>query len=384
MLQAVKLLVEGQGEDDRVWLDLDGRRIWFSSPDVELVPAPEALASLLLFPALRFRRSLRLDAPLDRTWLQNAARLREIYHRWWRTPLDMPLQGAGEIDAPAPASDAACFFSGGVDSFHAVLRPSLPLQALVFVHGFDIDIDDRARADAFEPVFRRVAAERGLRAVLVRTNLRRHPFLRALSWRYVHGAAMAAVAHLLGGAFGKLCIASSIRQEEDEIWGSHWLTDPLWSSHRVRIVHHAADIHRNQKLLQIAREPILRDALRVCWEHRGAALNCSVCEKCLRTMVLLSAAGERERYTVFDHGIPLVQRLDALPGAVGHLAGTWANIRAMALPPDLAAAVERLGRRSRYAALHPALLGRHLRHPLTAGTRAAALLRWTLHRWLRV
>ena len=43
-----------------------------------------------------------------------------------------------------------------------------------------------------------------------------------------------------------------------------------------------------------------RAHLRVCWENRSLLGNCSHCDKCLCTMVLLDACGALDSFPVFD------------------------------------------------------------------------------------
>jgi len=112
------------------------------------------------------------------------------------------------------------------------------------------------------------------------------------------------------------------------------------------IVHDDATLSRREKILRIASEPLLRDSLRVCWENRRPEGNCSCCEKCLRTMVALEAAGQLCHYTVFDQGVPLATRLDHLPSIPPHLLRSFRNLRRERVPPDVRNALTRLIRRS--------------------------------------
>ena len=71
---------------------------------------------------------------------------------------------------------------------------------------------------------------------------------------------------------------------------------------------------RIDRLRAICREDLVRRFLRVCYQNTGAQLNCSVCEKCVRTQVLLRAVGaDLADFPVFDQSLPLAERIDALP-----------------------------------------------------------------------
>ena len=134
----------------RVEADVDGRPVWFECGDVPLAASPEAFASAFLLPSLAQRRPLVSAAPLDGAWIENAPRLVEIFHRWWRYPRLVPRCAADPVPLPPVAAprERAAFFSGGVDSFHTLLHLGERIDRLVFVVGFDIPLGDATRAEA--------------------------------------------------------------------------------------------------------------------------------------------------------------------------------------------------------------------------------------------
>ncbi len=84
-------------------------------------------------------------------------------------------------------------------------------------------------------------------------------------------------------------------------WGSHPLTDVLWSTESMRVIHYGAEVTRIQKIMrEIAGSRVARDHLRVCWENRRGQSNCGECEKCIRTIVALKIAGVLEQCPSFD------------------------------------------------------------------------------------
>lgn len=88
-----------------------------------------------------------------------------------------------------------------------------------------------------------------------------------------------------------LVIPSSYAYEDATPWGSHWDTDPLWSSpDKIRIIHDDASVNRRDKIIQLAAEPLVQRHLRVCWRNLAPTGNCSRCEKCLRTMTTLEVS----------------------------------------------------------------------------------------------
>jgi hypothetical protein len=338
----------------RVEATVDGRPVWFESPDAVLDPAPEAFGSAVLPVAAAHEAALALAARPDALFLANARRLLEVTREWWGRPRDPRAILAGlepatgradqgqEADGgpeaggePGPdgepgagARGAGLCFSGGVDSFYCLLRGDARIDVLVFVHGYDVPLADETRARAAEASLRDVAAGMGARPVLIRTNLRLHPLWRgwrprrwrrarravreAAGWPRVHGGALAAAGHLLRRSLRELRIAASYPLEFDRPYGSHWRLDPLWSSAALRVVHAGAERWRTQKLLAIIDEPLVRRHLRVCWRNLAPTGNCGRCEKCVRTMLILEGAGRLDRFPVFPAPAGLADALDRL------------------------------------------------------------------------
>jgi hypothetical protein len=231
-------------------------------------------------------------------------------------------------------------FTGGVDSFYTLLRSDLRPEALCWVHGYDVPLAEHERGRALEARLRSVAATVDTRPVLVSSNLRVHPAFHGSDWERAHGGALAAVGHLLSEAFGTLAISSTFDYRDERPWGSHWRTDRLWSSSRMQIAHWGAQITRDEKLRQIADEPLVRENLRVCWQEGLTQLNCSRCDKCVVTMVTLRNCGKLEAFGVFDEIGDLAGRLDDQE-ATRYLR-TYASLQESCPEPGLRRAIERL------------------------------------------
>lgn len=353
----------------RVQTLVAGQPLWFESPDVPLVAAEEAFLLAMLFPALHQGVQLATRNPIDARLRDGLQSLTGIYHQWWqyrpdatervraaaamnsadsdeRVPADQPFSAAGndrtgQPDHAAGRASGVCF-SGGVDSFYSLLAPPQPVDVLVFVHGFDIPLRDRARWDQAESSLRAVAAALGKQSVVVRTNLREHPAFAGVSWSRAHGSALAAVGHLLAGWLHTLIIPPSYRADRLCPWGSDPRTDPLYSSSLLRIVHPPSYDGRTERIRAIAAEPLAQRYLRVCYENRSRVGNCSRCEKCLLAMVTLHGLGQLEAFEVFDRRVPLERRLDQLPCIAHHAPALWREVAGMDHGPAVSAALQRL------------------------------------------
>jgi len=371
-VDVLSLRAESSGGVHRVCAEVAGHGVWFESRDRVLAPRAEAFGCAAWLPALFAGVGLRLDGEVCPEWYARARDVAALARRWWGLrPRALEVRVRESPSEPCSPATALCF-TGGLDSFHSLLRGAHRPDLLVFVHGYDIPLEDEPRLRAVVPSLERVAAACGARPVVVRTNLRRHPLWASASWEWTHGGALAAVGHLLDRHAARLVIASSIPREYDAAWGSHWRLDPLWSSGAMTVVHDGADFSRHDKAWALAGETLLHDHLRVCWENRTATGNCSTCDKCVNAMLLLHQAGELDRYGAFERPDSFVPLLDALPRTT--FVRVYGAMRDRGLPADLDAAVTRLlertarqaartARKKRFRAIRDRLLLRRRRRP---------------------
>jgi hypothetical protein len=292
----------GRATASRVEANVDGVSVWFESDDVPLAPAPEAWASAFLIPALHVRRPLDIEAAMDPQWAANAARLaRRACRDWGYGPQLLRLTAApAPVASPGADRGRGLFFTGGVDSFHALLCTDEHPDRLVNVHGFDVPLADAARHGAARATIEAVAAATGTRPLFLRTNLREHPLFLEAPWNAAHGGALAAAGHVLSRILRRIAIGSSQPRWSSNPWGSNWRTDPLWSSTALEFVHLDPDLDRLGKIRRIAPHALVREHLRVCWSQSGPRANCSRCEKCMLTMLGLAEAGVLSECTAFE------------------------------------------------------------------------------------
>jgi hypothetical protein len=325
-------------------VDVGGHQVHVWCDDAPLAPATEAWATAFCLPAARAGATLSFGEPLDRAWVAGAAENVAVAAEWWggspHLQIDAPRRArrwpfgperlrtrppAGRPGPPAPGR-ALCF-TGGVDSFFSLLDGDHSPTHLLYVVGFDVAHDDAARADEVTSAVQAVAAERGLDAIIVTTDLREHPLFAAISWEHTHGAALAAIAHLLAPTIGTVIIPPSYAERRLEPWGSRPDLDPRWSRPgRTQIEHGDASGRRVDRVQAIAGHPLVHRHLRVCWQNVGTDLNCSRCEKCVRTMAMLAAFDQLDACETFTPRAELPGAIDGigqLPPAVAML---WADL----------------------------------------------------------
>jgi hypothetical protein len=286
----------------------------------------EAFVACSLLPAMASRGGVEPTGPVSARLVSALPAIMEILASWnpQLTPVSFPTVDPVARRRSSPGRVGA-FFSGGVDSFYTFLKHRAEITDLVFVHGFDIPLENSDLLDRATTSVNEVASEFGVGIVHVETNLK--PFLNTfVNWgKAGHGAAIATIGHLLAPAFERLFIASSVHYVDLFPWGTHPLLDPLWSSEVLEFVHHGCAARRIEKVEFIAGFDAALDNLRVChwglgaeFERRGP-FNCGRCEKCIRTMISLEAAGKLSNSKSFDRPLE--------PRSVGALSAV-AEIRA--------------------------------------------------------
>lgn len=207
------------------------------------------------------------------------------------------------IPVPRPSSTenrVGTFFSGGVDSFYTFLKHQDEITDLIFVHGLDIRLNDISLREKVSKKICEVASSFGKNIIEIETNIRGF-FDLYVDWGLLgHGAALAAIGHLLCSTFHRIFIPATHTYAELFPWGSHPVLDPLWSSESLQFTHDGCEATRVEKVSLIAKYDIALQTLRVCWENPNSSYNCGRCEKCLRTMINLKVNNALDQCTTFD------------------------------------------------------------------------------------
>ncbi|MFL5873300.1 MAG: hypothetical protein ACJ75T_07495 [Solirubrobacterales bacterium] len=286
----------------------DPRQIWFRS-ETDAVPSADAALAACLMPAMRAGGRLDVEAPLSPRLLDTQREYQAIQRAWsygWRYD-EEPLQEV-EVRAPArapepsysPSGRVAAFFSGGVDSFAAIVA-NPQITDLVFVRGVDILprlSHQDGLADEVEARLREAAEELGKPLYVIETNLRdlSDPLIR---WECFFACPLVAVAHFYSELFDRVLIAGDTDHETAPLIGTALQVDHLWSSEGLEIVDWGGRFSREQRVGLIAEHPVVRRTLRTCWENPGGAYNCGHCRKCLLTMISLELHGARQGFETF-------------------------------------------------------------------------------------
>jgi len=211
------------------------------------------------------------------------------------------------------ARRAALFMSGGIDSLYALrinrkLYPAAHpgyIKDCLLVHGFDIGgvVERGMKYHVFErakKAMSAVAADTRVSLIPVYTNIRHLCDDRDLWLTRFFGAVLAAVAHAFDSRIGLAYIGSSYDLPNLAPCGSHPLLDPEYASYDLKIRHRDVEVPRIAKIRAIADWDVALNNLRVCLANVKDRLNCGRCEKCVRTMLGLEAAGVLDKVTSFE------------------------------------------------------------------------------------
>ncbi len=284
------------------WLGIVDQRYYlrYAASRADVADGVEPFLPAVLLAAMLKRATIRMSGDVSARLLSSLTTIQDIFHVWSPRHLyPVPIEGAAPTPPrPRIGQGIGCFFTGGVDSWYSVLKHRDEITHLVYVHGFDVRLEDWPLRTRVSAMLHDVAQHLGKSLLEVETNL--HPIAdRYVGWEFYHGPALASVALLLSPVLHKIYIPATHTYAALYSLGSHPLLDPLWSTEEVEIVHDGCESSRSQKVMRIALYETALRTLRVCWLNPGGAYNCGRCEKCLRTMIALRAAGALDRAPTF-------------------------------------------------------------------------------------
>lgn len=240
--------------------------------------------------------------------IRNSKSLIRQWHAFFPRRRLIKVHGATsrELTASPQKGDlVACLFTGGVDSAFTFAEKVNEVDvALLASFRFTAEVDYSyivKRQQAYEASTHLL----GVESLAVGNNLLSVLPEWGEAWSYLtHGAALVGMCHLLAGRIGMVSISSSHSYGELIPWGSHPLTDNLLSSDDLAVEHYGTEYSRFDKVAKLASHPNLLKNLSVCGKPPGqknGLINCSECQKCVRTMAALDLSGvDKQECTSFD------------------------------------------------------------------------------------
>lgn len=276
-------------------------RLWFRTPkSVNPSLSSDPFFAACLIPAMASGKTLKTESPISASLLCAADTVQNIFHNWFPKLVRIQVSADPVSRSRVHRGGVGCFFSGGVDSLYTFLKREQEITTIVYVHGFDVGLNDDVLRRKVSEALQAFAVRTGKSLIEVETNLRDFTNQHGAWGEEIHGSALASVGLLLDSLLERIYIPSSYAYSELFPWASHPLVDPLWSTETIQIVHDGCQASRFEKIAMIAKDDRALTTLRVCWENPDGAYNCGQCEKCLRTMTALEILGALNRCPTFS------------------------------------------------------------------------------------
>ncbi len=220
--------------------------------------------------------------------------LKNIYHLLKQSS----LAGRPSIRRENPHSKRASgqYFTLGLDSFYTLLCMKKQPKYLIYIEGYDVELERKPLLREIHKVINVVADKIGSEPIFIRTNLR-NVSDKFVTWEQFHGIACASVMYCLYPLLDE--VYSNNGKTLDPIgsrWGSGKYIDSLCSTEYVRIKSFGHDKNRFEKALELSKSKnfdLVLKYVRPCWKNQDKGdkdFNCCKCEKCARTYLSLVAA----------------------------------------------------------------------------------------------
>ncbi len=253
---------------------------------------------------------------LDETYTHSMEKVQEEYKKIYpKAPFKTKLIAKKKVKQDNYAEGTALLFSGGVDSTYTLFEKIDLNPRLIMLFGvMDIPIENTELHQQIKARYTAFARKANLKLNFINTNalnLLNHERLRHLWGKYQEtheGDYWNGIGYSLGhigqaapisiNRFNKLLFAASYDSGHSVIINPDASSPEVdekieWSNLKVI---HDSDLHRSEKVKRM-REFLTDNGvyLRVCWSDSkyltpNKLLNCSKCEKCLRTIVALILA----------------------------------------------------------------------------------------------
>lgn len=314
---------------ERAWLSHDGRRInyayegvgesrkffagrppFYAEYDVDLRAVHESILMIPLVANLApiaWFSGVPLDVPtLDDRFTAALAEVKATFMEQYPGIVEeaSPLHVRVPFVNTTPGSRHAMLFSGGVDAYATFFRHRVEGLDLVSIRGADIPVDDSGQWQALVDSTSQETVLLNHPKRLVEANLRDfytyqvNMLVPTKAWWGLvqHGLALLTLVAPLSAKLGySLVYIASTHTEAIKVkWGSSPEIDNQIAWADATVHHDGYDMNRMDKIHSIVAETARSgDAvnLRVCYSERNKSLNCSRCEKCLRTILGLSLSG---------------------------------------------------------------------------------------------
>lgn len=268
---------------------VDGDLIFIRAPENHtLLPSAECFIGIALLEAMITDRDIVVDGtPISNELSISLSEIQKIYS-CWNNDLKIIKIEANLSSKNLNYNKVGSFFSAGVDSTHTLLRNMEKITHLIMFNIFDYGNNKEFLKKRVNKQ-KKFAKSIGKDLIPIETNAREWIESRKITWLFAHGLFLSSI----GGALGmkKVYIPSSHTYAELFPWGSHPLSDPLWSTESTRVIHDGAGSRRSDKIKEILENELLLNNLQTCWKYIHK--NCGECPKCARSILTTHLLGKK-------------------------------------------------------------------------------------------
>lgn len=289
---------------------------WFQIPEAyEPSSSGNPWLAILLPIAATLGEDLNIPLAVDPALLRGAESVLRLWNHWRKHMRVVGITTGPLRSVAVPNRSAASFFSAGVDSTFTVLRRP-DVKNWVTVQGFDMPISKTEEFAQHCARLSNIAKHYDATFIPVVTNIRETRWKKAHWELFSHGPALAAVGLMFENHFHEMLVPASYDYNSLDPWGSHPLSDPLFSTVHTKIVHEGVAYTRTEKIEYLSNDKRALSELHVC--YRGADSkgqdhrNCGRCEKCYRTMIALDLFGKLDDAKLFDRTTFDIKRISKI------------------------------------------------------------------------
>lgn len=192
-----------------------------------------------------------------------------------------------------PRRDLLCF-SGGVDSTYTLLTRKFSTFGfdLLTVQGMDYHVSDDERFEKAKLKSNLLLKDFNCDRLYIKTNAYSLYKEYDIQPRYIYVFVLMGCASLFSERYASLVLAADrvrYQQLEDVPYGSSYATDQFFDNGDFKLLSHADDVTRAEKLPEITKNSSALASLSFCKNRKYRPENCGVCEKCMRTKYMFLA-----------------------------------------------------------------------------------------------
>lgn len=298
-----KLICSVSVDDKRISLAVQGHGVFFFEFPISDTPELDnldfAIWAVLPF-AMRVGKDIHINGVVSNRVIASAEMVADVWEKWLPYHFTRVRVSAEETTSTTgDASGALSFYSGGVDSTHAILKAHEregELSDGLTVHGMDYSHDDDGKFQGFLDRIRPFFETYLKKYMIVRTNiydLYKQTDINIGTHHITHIFTLFASGSIFS-AYAEYRIASDHRLDHQFVvmpYGSNLATNRLMKSKNGRLRSMDDDISRTAKIAYLAKSGLDLRCISMCQVASAQPRNCGKCRKCARTKANFVAVG---------------------------------------------------------------------------------------------